>query len=52
MTEEVVQGLVTGEYVVALPDGRVQTTRYTADPVLGYRAEVSYQGQPFYPGTI
>ena len=41
------QGVVSGEYVVALPDGRIQTTRYEASPRLGYRARVSYQG----PGT-
>ena len=42
-------GAVTGQYVIALPDGRIQTTKYTADPVLGYRAEVTYQGTPVYP---
>ena len=36
---------MSGEYVVALPDGRIQTTRYEASPRLGYRAQVSYQGQ-------
>ena len=29
--------------MVALPDGRVQTTRYEASPSHGYRAQVSYQ---------
>ena len=43
---------MTGEYVVALPDGRVQTTRYRADPVSGYTAEVSYQGTPFYSRAV
>ena len=43
------QGQVKGTYVIALPDGRIQTTSYTADPINGYVAEVSYQGEPVYP---
>ena len=43
------QGQVQGTFVIALPDGRVQTTKYTADPVNGYVAKVSYQGEPVYP---
>merc|ERR1711997_428142 len=42
-------GQVKGTFVIALPDGRVQTTKYTADPVNGYVAKVSYQGEPVYP---
>merc|ERR1712098_33480 len=42
-------GNVKGQYVIALPDGRIQTTKYTADHVNGYIAEVSYQGTPVYP---
>ena len=42
-------GQVQGTFVIALPDGRVQTTKYTADPVRGYVAQVSYQGEPVYP---
>merc|ERR1711892_112960 len=42
-------GRVKGQYVIALPDGRIQTTSYTADPVNGYVAEVTYQGTPVYP---
>ena len=42
-------GRVQGSYVIALPDGRIQTTKYTADAVNGYVAEVSYQGEPVYP---
>ena len=38
-----------GTYVVALPDGRIQTTSYTADHLNGYIADVSYQGEPVYP---
>ena len=42
-------GQVQGTFIIALPDGRVQTTKYTADPVRGYVAEVTYQGDPVYP---
>merc|ERR1712128_246202 len=42
-------GRVKGQYVIALPDGRIQTPPYTADPVNGYVAEVTYQGTPVYP---
>ena len=45
-------GVVSGSYVIALPDGRIQTTKYTADPVQGYRAEVTYQGSPVYPPVL
>ena len=34
---------------VNLPDGRIQTVSYTADPVNGYKAVVSYEGEPVYP---
>merc|ERR1712189_40110 len=43
------QGNVKGTYVIALPDGRIQTTSYTADPINGYVADVTYQGEPVYP---
>merc|ERR1712072_1204679 len=39
---------VTGEYRVALPDGRVQVVKYTADEN-GYVADVSYEGVAAYP---
>ncbi|XP_055691849.1 pro-resilin [Lutzomyia longipalpis] len=38
-----------GEYRVAMPDGRVQVVRYTADWKNGYNAEVTYEGTPTYP---
>ena len=43
------KGQVQGTFVIALPDGRVQTTKYTADAVNGYVAKVSYHGEPVYP---
>ena len=43
------KGVVTGSFTIALPDGRIQTTRYTADHVNGFVAEVSYSGEPVYP---
>merc|ERR1711910_304543 len=42
-------GNVQGSFVIALPDGRIQTTKYTADHVGGFIAEVSYEGTPVYP---
>ena len=45
-------GAVLGSYVIALPDGRIQTTKYTADPVQGYQAVVTYQGSPVYPPVL
>ncbi|XP_013119516.1 pro-resilin [Stomoxys calcitrans] len=41
--------VVTGEYRVQLPDGRMQVVRYTADWKTGYHADVSYEGEPQYP---
>merc|ERR1712012_1291836 len=47
--------VVTGSYSVADPDGRIRTVTYTADPVHGFQAKVTYDGQegpvaiPFNP---
>merc|ERR1711962_1865087 len=43
------KGVVSGSYVIALPDGRIQTTKYTADAYNGFVAEVSYEGEAVYP---
>jgi len=42
-------GNVQGSYVIALPDGRIQTTTYTADHYNGFVADVTYEGTPVYP---
>ena len=34
---------IAGEYKVNLPDGRVQTVSYRADPVQGFVADVKYE---------
>ncbi|MCP3667292.1 MAG: chitin-binding domain-containing protein, partial [Gammaproteobacteria bacterium] len=44
-----VNGAVAGSYSVALPDGRTQHVKYTADHYNGYIADVSYEGVPVYP---
>ena len=48
-SELCLQGNVKGTFVISLPDGRIQTTTYTADPLAGFVAKVSYQGEPVYP---
>merc|ERR1712038_1261061 len=35
-------GVVSGSFVIALPDGRIQTTTYTADHTNGFVADVTY----------
>jgi len=42
-------GNVAGSFVIALPDGRIQTTTYTADHYNGFIADVTYEGTPVYP---
>merc|ERR1712001_144567 len=42
-------GNVKGKFVIALPDGRIQTTAYTADHVHGFIADVSFQGEAVFP---
>merc|ERR1719191_2656608 len=42
-------GNVAGSFTIALPDGRIQTTTYTADHVNGFVAEVTYSGEAQYP---
>ena len=42
-------GNVAGSFVIALPDGRIQTTTYTADHYNGFVADVTYEGTPVYP---
>ena len=41
-------GVVSGEYRVALPDGRTQIVTYTADHTNGFIADVKYEGKPHY----
>merc|ERR1712025_1003613 len=43
------EGKVTGSFTIALPDGRIPTTTYTADHYNGFVAEVTYEGTPVYP---
>merc|ERR1712106_486825 len=42
-------GNVAGSFTIALPDGRLQTTTYTADLTNGFVAEVTYEGTAVYP---
>merc|ERR1712243_483101 len=42
-------GNVAGSFTIALPDGRIRTTTYTADHTNGFIAEVTYSGEAVYP---
>merc|ERR1712055_243793 len=42
-------GLVSGQYSVNLPDGRIQTVTYNANDATGNIAEVTYSGEAQYP---
>merc|ERR1712226_690697 len=44
-----VGGNVAGSFTIALPDGRSQTTAYTADHTNGFIAEVTYSGEAVFP---
>merc|ERR1711874_575389 len=46
-------GNIVGEYQVALPDGRIQYVKYTADGNYGGTVmEVSYKGEARHPDTV
>ena len=46
-------GNIVGEYQVALPDGRIQYVKYTADGNYGGTVmEVSYKGEAHHPEVV
>lgn len=42
-------GVVSGEYRIALPDGRTQIVTYHADHQNGFIADVKFEGKPHHP---
>merc|ERR1711892_568570 len=42
-------GNVLGSFTIAPPDGRIQTTKYTADHTNGFIAEATHTGTAVYP---
>ena len=47
----ILEWLISGEYRVNLPDGRVQIVTYEASAEKGYVAKVRYEGKATYPDT-
>merc|ERR1739845_265063 len=45
-------GVVEGSYTVNLPDGRVQTVKYSANDYDGLVSEVTYEGTASYPEVV
>merc|ERR1711997_491047 len=43
---------VQGSYTVALPDGRIQTVKYTSNGYDGLVADVTYEGTAVYPEEL
>ena len=48
--EKLNDGTKEGSYKIQLPDGRIQTVKYTADST-GFHPKVTYEGKAQYPET-